>query len=171
MCHVPPELPAAEVDLPPEECCGCEPQCRNPSDELRFECKGHWKDPFAACPQTTSRRHRPSSLQGMSPGRTIRLDDGRILGWADYGDPSGRPLMYFHGWPSSRLEAEWWDAPAREEGVRVISIDRPGIGLSTHRREYRFEDWPRDVAALARALGFEGLGSVGSSGGARTALP
>ncbi len=106
----------------------------------------------------------------MPPDRTIRLDDGRILGWADYGDPSGRPLMYFHGWPSSRLEAEWWDAPAREEGVRVISIDRPGIGLSTHRREYRFEDWPRDVAALARALGFERFAVVGVSAGAPYAI-
>ena len=35
----------------------------------------------------------------------ITLTDGRALGFAEYGDPKGWPVMYFHGWPSSRLEA------------------------------------------------------------------
>ena len=97
---------------------------------------------------------------------TARLADGRLLGYAEYGDPDGAPLFYFHGWPSSRVEAVLYDEPARAAGVRVISIDRPGIGLSTYKRGYRLRDWPPDVAALARSLGLERFAVVGISSGA-----
>ena len=45
--------------------------------------------------------------------RTIRLRDDRNLGFAAYGDPHGQVAFYFHGWPSSRLEAAPADALAR----------------------------------------------------------
>jgi pimeloyl-ACP methyl ester carboxylesterase len=43
----------------------------------------------------------------------ITLTDGRTLGFAEYGDPKGWPVMYFHGWPSSRSNqvANWWIGP------------------------------------------------------------
>ncbi len=28
---------------------------------------------------------------------TLRLTDGRTLGYAEYGDPSGKPVLIFHG--------------------------------------------------------------------------
>ena len=39
----------------------------------------------------------------------LRLRDGRLLGYAEYGDPDGKPLFYFHGSPGSRLAAEFTD--------------------------------------------------------------
>ena len=32
---------------------------------------------------------------------TIQLKDGRTLGYAEYGDPKGKPIFFFHGWPGS----------------------------------------------------------------------
>jgi pimeloyl-ACP methyl ester carboxylesterase len=61
---------------------------------------------------------------------TLRLRDGRLLGYARYGDPNGTPVFYFHGFPGSRLEARLADAVASRNGVRVIALDRPGSGLS-----------------------------------------
>ena len=34
----------------------------------------------------------------------VKLSDGRSIGYAEYGDPQGRPVLYFHGLPSSRFE-------------------------------------------------------------------
>lgn len=36
--------------------------------------------------------------------RQIKLHDGRMLGYAEYGDPGGTPVFYFHGFPTSRLD-------------------------------------------------------------------
>jgi hypothetical protein len=34
----------------------------------------------------------------------IKLSDGRSVGYAEYGDPMGKPVLHFHGFPSSRFE-------------------------------------------------------------------
>jgi pimeloyl-ACP methyl ester carboxylesterase len=95
-----------------------------------------------------------------------RLADGRVLGYAEWGDPQGAPVFYFHGTPASRLDPVCFpDAPA-QAGVRLISVDRPGMGLSSFQRGRQIADWPDDVAALADALGIDRFG-VGA--GARTA--
>jgi len=36
--------------------------------------------------------------------QTIKLADGRALGYAEFGNPSGVPVFFFHGFPASRLE-------------------------------------------------------------------
>lgn len=46
------------------------------------------------------------------------------------GDPSGTPLIHFHGTPGSRLEADFGHEIAARAGVRVIGFDRPGYGAS-----------------------------------------
>jgi pimeloyl-ACP methyl ester carboxylesterase len=97
--------------------------------------------------------------------RTVTLPDGRLLGYAEWGDPGGPPVLYFHGTPASRLDPVCFpDAPAHA-GVRLISIDRPGMGLSSFKRHRKISDWPADVAALADELGAERFGVVGWSGG------
>lgn len=99
--------------------------------------------------------------------QTIRLDDGRALGFAKYGDPAGRPIFYFHGSPSCRLDWSWFgdEAWALSHGVRFIAIDRPGMGLSDYQPDRRLVDWPDDVAELADALGIETFGVWGLSAG------
>jgi pimeloyl-ACP methyl ester carboxylesterase len=103
----------------------------------------------------------------MAPatGRTYRLQDGRLLGYAEFGDPLGRPVFYFHGLPGSRLEAAFMDEPARKWGLRIIAPDRPGFGLSDFQPRRTIKDWPTDIAALADDLGLDRFAVVGNSGG------
>jgi pimeloyl-ACP methyl ester carboxylesterase len=101
----------------------------------------------------------------MTPDRVLRLRDGRILGYCEYGDPAGRPLMFFHGLPGSRLSGALFDEPARERGIRVLAVDRPGFGLSDFQPSRRLTGWPTDVAELADALDLERFAVVGVSGG------
>jgi pimeloyl-ACP methyl ester carboxylesterase len=97
--------------------------------------------------------------------RTIRLLDGRRLGYAEWGDPGGRPLFFFHGWPGSRIEGYLGDEAARARGVRLIAIDRPGMGLSDFQQHRTLVDWPDDVVQVAAALGLNRFAVLGISGG------
>ena len=100
----------------------------------------------------------------------ILLRDRRRLAYAEYGNPRGRPLFFFHGLPGSRLEASITDARAREHGVRIIAPDRPGFGLSDFQGRRRITGWPSDVVQLADALGIERFAVAGISGGGPYAL-
>ena len=106
----------------------------------------------------------------MKEDEQVRLPDGRVLGYADYGDPAGEPVIYSHGWPSSRYQARLLHDLAAERGLRVIAIDRPGVGLSDPLPGRSFASWPRDVARLADALGIGRFRLLGMSGGGPYAL-
>src|SRR5438552_17010722 len=101
---------------------------------------------------------------------SITLRDGRRLGYAEYGDPAGVAVFYFHGTPGSRLEGTIADEAAKRLRVRLIAIDRPGVGLSTFKPRRKLRDWPADVIALADALGIDRFAIVGLSGGGPHAL-
>jgi pimeloyl-ACP methyl ester carboxylesterase len=105
-----------------------------------------------------------------SAAKTLLLPDGRQLGYAEFGDPRGRPVLYFHGFPGSRLEARLADAAARRQGVRLLAIDRPGYGLSDPLPKRSLLDWPRDVRLFADTLGLAQFGVLGVSGGGPFAL-
>lgn len=97
--------------------------------------------------------------------RTVRLPDGRVLGYAEYGDPGGEVLVSCHGGLTCRLDIRGCDAAARAAGVRVISPDRPGVGLSSRSPGRSLLDWPADVAGLADALGVQRFLVLGWSAG------
>jgi pimeloyl-ACP methyl ester carboxylesterase len=97
--------------------------------------------------------------------QTIKLTDGRVLGYAEFGDPSGKPVLFFHGFPGSRLEGIALDAPSRAVGVRLIAPDRPGFGLSDPKPRRLFSDWPDDVIQLASHLRIYDFAVLGTSGG------
>jgi pimeloyl-ACP methyl ester carboxylesterase len=100
----------------------------------------------------------------------VRLPDGRKLGYAEYGDPGGRPVFFFHGTPGSRLTLLPTDHAASTVGLRVIAPERPGYGLSDFQTGRRLLDWPADVLALADALKIERFAVIGLSGGGPHAL-
>ena len=106
----------------------------------------------------------------MAEATTFSLSDGRVLGFAEQGDPAGRPLLMFHGLPGSRLTRHPDARIAERRGVRVFTLDRPGIGLSTPKPRRRFLDWPRDVAEFADALGLDRFSVLGWSAGTPYAL-
>jgi pimeloyl-ACP methyl ester carboxylesterase len=104
--------------------------------------------------------------------QSIVLANGRRLGYDEYGPAHGKPILYFHGTPSSRKD---WRALGNEGlpeklGVRVIAADRPGMVLSTFQRERRISDWPADAEAMADALEIEKFAVFGYSGGGSYAI-
>jgi pimeloyl-ACP methyl ester carboxylesterase len=100
----------------------------------------------------------------------VRLADGRRLAYDVYGLAAGRPILYCHGFPGSRREAELTAAAATHLGIRVIAPDRPGVGLSDFQPNRTLLDWPADVSALTDALGLQRFAVLGVSGGAPYAL-
>jgi pimeloyl-ACP methyl ester carboxylesterase len=97
----------------------------------------------------------------------VKLPDGRQLAYAESGDPHGRPVLYCHGTPSTSAEWRLWDAGelTARLGLRVITVDRPGVGGSDYQAERRVNDWPADVAALANHLRLDRFSVLGYSGG------
>jgi pimeloyl-ACP methyl ester carboxylesterase len=107
--------------------------------------------------------------------RTVRLADGRVLGYAEYGSADGPPLFLFHGLPGSRLAApEMWPGEpgtVQEPGrVRVIAPDRPGMGESSFQPGRRLTGWADDVRQLADSLEIQRFLAAGFSGGGPHAL-
>jgi pimeloyl-ACP methyl ester carboxylesterase len=102
--------------------------------------------------------------------RTVTLDDGRELGYADCGDPDGDPVLVFHGFPNSRVFGALFDEVGREHGVRVLAPERPGIGVSDPRPGRGLTDWPDDAAGFLDALGVEACPVFGVSAGGPYAL-
>lgn len=99
----------------------------------------------------------------------VRLPDGRWLAYAEFGAPDGRPVFVFHGVPGSRLLMDD-DRPIADAGLRMIAVDRPGIGRSDPQPNRTMLDWPRDIAALADTLGARTFAVAGGSGGGPYAL-
>src|SRR3990170_1660638 len=77
---------------------------------------------------------RPAGFDRTS--RSLRLADGRQIGFAEYGDPQGLPVLALHGTPGSRFMFALTDQAARQRRLRIVAPDRPGYGLSPfHRQE------------------------------------
>ena len=97
---------------------------------------------------------------------TITLKDGRTLGYADLGNPdANRVIFHFHGFPGSRLEANLLADRIGEMNLRLIGIDRPGMGLSDFKKNRSLLDWPDDVVELADVLRIDKFAVEGISGG------
>lgn len=95
----------------------------------------------------------------------IILNDGRRLGYAEFGDPAGYPIFYFTGGTASGLFARTLHSAASQVGARIIAPDRPGIGLSDFQPGRTLGDWPNDVCELADSLGIERFAVASESGG------
>ncbi len=102
--------------------------------------------------------------------QTLQRPDGRRLAWCELGDPTGLPVIYCHGFPSSRHEALLLDPAARALGLRVLAADRPGYGDSDDQPGRTISDWAAEVAALGDHLGLARFGLLGVSGGGPYAL-
>lgn len=98
--------------------------------------------------------------------------DGRTVAFDIHGDPDGRPVLYLHGVPSSSLEVHVFGLPeaARQAGVKLVTIDRPGIGSTDPQPGRTLADVADDVAAVADALDHPRFALLGYSAGSPSAL-
>ncbi|WP_072688252.1 alpha/beta fold hydrolase [Rhodococcus marinonascens] len=109
------------------------------------------------------------SITSMS----IELEEGRRIGYAEFGDPAGTPCFFVHGYASSRWMPGWTmsNELLERHAVRLISIDRPHYGLSSpHHPEAGFRQWAADGSALAEYLSLRRVAVLGVSMGAGPAL-
>jgi pimeloyl-ACP methyl ester carboxylesterase len=104
-----------------------------------------------------------------SADRVLTLPAGRRLGWAEWGDPHGRPVLLLHRSPGSRLFDP--DAAATAAaGVRLLTLDRPGYGATDPVPVPTRAALAADVVAFVDALGLDSLALAGWSAGGQFAL-
>jgi len=96
----------------------------------------------------------------------VQLPEGGVIAFEQYGDPGGVPVIFCHGWPSSRTMARLTDDAARDLGIRIVSPDRPGIGGSSLQPNRQLSHWLPVVRQLVDHLGIDEFRVLGISGGA-----
>ncbi len=96
---------------------------------------------------------------------SIKVNQNRRIGYSEYGDKAGYPIFYFHGFPGSRFEGGFFDDIAKNSNIRIIAVDRPGMGLSDIDLNRSMLDFPKDVIVLADHLKIERFCVLGISGG------
>ena len=102
---------------------------------------------------------------------TVQVRHGRKLGVAEFGPPDGQAIVWFHGTPGARRQIpEEARQLADERGLRIIGIDRPGVGLSPPHQYESVSDFVPDLELVADQLGIERFSTVGLSGGGPYAM-
>ena len=102
--------------------------------------------------------------------QTVRTPDGRNLAYVEVGDPHGPLVLHNHGGPSSRREARLFARSASTNRLRLICVDRPGIGQSSAQKTRSYSGWADDLVTIADALGHHEFGVTGWSEGGPWAL-
>lgn len=100
----------------------------------------------------------------------IRLEDGRTLGYREYGKTNGMPVVLMHTMPASHQQMHPDTSLPGRLGIRLIVPDRPGIGLSSPQPGRSIPDWRDDFRQLARHTGLKKFGVVGYGSGTPYAL-
>ncbi|NUT41230.1 MAG: alpha/beta fold hydrolase, partial [Thermoactinospora sp.] len=100
----------------------------------------------------------------------MKAADGRTLAVEEWGETGGRPVVYTHGTPMSRLARYPHPELFAELGIRLITYDRPGFGRSTPHGGRQVVDAADDILAIADALGLDRFPVFGVSGGGPHAL-
>ncbi|KAH7037073.1 Alpha/Beta hydrolase protein [Microdochium trichocladiopsis] len=128
----------------------------------------------------------PPAQGGDLPLAKLTLPDDQIftlpdnrgtLSYIVFGDASASPhrtAFFNHGTPGSGLEAAGFDKLCKARRIRVIGVDRPGMGRSSfqpgtggggNNTSRRIADWPADILALADHLAIPSFAMIGISGG------
>ena len=99
----------------------------------------------------------------------MRLRDGRTLAWFEWGPVNGLPVVFctgaaMSGWLGFGANA----LPAL--GMKLMAIDRPGLGASDPQPGKTLASWVDDVGQFIAANGLQNVTAVGFSQGAPFAL-
>jgi pimeloyl-ACP methyl ester carboxylesterase len=114
---------------------------------------------------------RIMSMELSAPARRgmTHVTSERRVAWSEWGPPDGAPVLFS---PGAAMSSSLGFATAALDrlGVRLIALDRPGLGRSDPSPDRSLLDFAADVRALAaaRTLGIPAI--VGVSQGAPFAL-
>jgi pimeloyl-ACP methyl ester carboxylesterase len=92
----------------------------------------------------------------------VPLPDGRELAYAEYGPATGMPVVFLPGAGCGRLMS-FGEELLEVRQVRLVSVDRPGLGMSTLHSEKTFASVAADVASLIDTLAGEPVPLVANS--------
>ncbi|OZM75264.1 alpha/beta hydrolase [Amycolatopsis antarctica] len=99
----------------------------------------------------------------------MELADGRMLAWTEWGPADGHPVLFCTGAGMSGSLGFGLDVLARL-GIRLLAVDRPGLGRSTSNPAGTLRTWAADIGQLAGRLNLREVTAVGFSQGAPFAL-
>ena len=113
-------------------------------------------------------------LQNERLSRRLRHPQtGRVISFSEVGDPGGAAVFVCLGMGLTRYVTAFYDELATTLRLRLITIDRPGVGGS---EPYPASDrsgplsWPDDVLAICQHLGIQSFSLLAHSAGAVYAL-
>ena len=109
-------------------------------------------------------------LAQVATARQAQLNDGRRLGFAQFGPADGAPVVAFHDLWGNRNSRHPDDAILARLGIRLIGVDRPGYGMSTRKQDRSLMDVVDDVMLLSKALNLDRFAVLGFSAGGPFAL-
>lgn len=96
---------------------------------------------------------------------TMQLHDGRRLAWSEWGSVDGIPVLFCPGaGMSSWLGFGASDLPSL--GLKLIAIDRPGLGLSDPHPNKTLSSWVDDTREFIQTNNFHPVLALGFSQGA-----
>lgn len=114
---------------------------------------------------------RGASADGEIENRYC-TSSGQILSYLDVGPRDGFGVIYLHGIPSAAAEWELWGSAdlLNRAGIRLLAIDRPGVGASDYDPHRTVLSTADTLAEFAKYRGLSRFGVLGYSGGAGYAL-
>jgi non-heme chloroperoxidase len=101
--------------------------------------------------------------------KTIKFNDKKTgeeisIAYSDYG--KGQPVVFIHGWPSSREMWEYQLADTVNAGYRVVKYDRRGFGKSSKPwNGYDYDTLAADLNEIIEQVGLQKVILVGFSMG------
>jgi pimeloyl-ACP methyl ester carboxylesterase len=97
--------------------------------------------------------------------QTLRLRDGRTLGYAEWGDLNGKPVFYFTSPEASRYSRHPDETILTDLGIHLYTFDRPGRGLSSPHKNRRLLDWADDIREFVQQKNIVRFALIGHSQG------
>ncbi|KAL9614168.1 MAG: hypothetical protein Q9167_001320 [Letrouitia subvulpina] len=114
-------------------------------------------------------RRAASVLSSNDPldSEVLELPSNRQIGYSICGPSAANEFVFFlHGHPGSRLEGLALSNLAHTFNCKIITPERPGIGLSTPIPGRQALDHPAQISTLANRLGITNYRILAASGGA-----
>jgi pimeloyl-ACP methyl ester carboxylesterase len=106
-----------------------------------------------------------------APHGALRLPDGRAMAWAEYGSPRGLPCVLIPDTGSSRLAPGWLlHDSALPAAIRLLAIDRPGVGASDPIGFGGTEQPAEDLRRMVETLAVGRVSVIGIGRGAEDAF-
>lgn len=121
-------------------------------------------------PILTLQQNAPPQCSPSKESNVIRLPSGRILSYAEFGNPNGEPLLFCHALTGGRLMLPVDAAGGVKTRFRLIAPDRAGYGFSSQAQGDPMQQWLEDMRQFLPQLGIRQCCVAGHSAGGAYAM-